>query len=130
MSTLSVSSSPAELRSQWEELKKTKPTLRIRDAAEELQVSEAELLATTVGDYTTQLEDDWTVLIQRLPELGRGMSLTRNASCVLEHKGPFQKIDIMSGGPGHQMATVIGPIESRVFFAAWKFGFAVRQQTP
>ncbi|HNH61952.1 MAG TPA: ChuX/HutX family heme-like substrate-binding protein, partial [Cyclobacteriaceae bacterium] len=27
-------------------------------------------------------------------------------------------------------ATVIGPIELRVFFAGWKFGFAVKQQTP
>jgi putative hemin transport protein len=128
MSTLSVQSRPDELRSAWEELKKSKPTLRIRDAAQELKVSEAELLASTVGDYSTLLEGDWTALVQRLPELGRVMSLTRNDACVLEHKGPFQKIDIM-GGPGHKMATVIGPIESRVFFAPWKYGFAVRQQT-
>lgn len=122
-------SKAAELRTAWEELKKIKPTLRIRDCAEELNVSEAELLATTVGDYTTQLQGDWTKFMLRLPELGRVMSLTRNNSCVLEHKGPFQKIDIM-GAPPHQMATVIGPIESRVFFAAWKFGFAVKQHTP
>jgi len=57
------------------------------------------------------------------------MSLTRILNCVLVHKGPFQKIDIV-GGPSHKMATVIGPIESRVFFAAWKYGFAVKQQTP
>ncbi|HWA34022.1 MAG TPA: ChuX/HutX family heme-like substrate-binding protein, partial [Cyclobacteriaceae bacterium] len=56
-------------------------------------------------------------------------SLTRNDSCVLEHKGPFQKIELIQAGP-HMMATVIGPIESRVFFAGWKYGFAVRQQTP
>ena len=122
-------SKAAELRTSWEELKKVKPALRIRDCAEELGVSEAELLATTVGEYTTQLQGDWTKFLQRLPELGRVMSLTRNDSCVLEHKGPFQKIDIM-GSPAHQMATVIGPIESRVFFSAWKFGFAVKQLTP
>lgn len=117
------------LRAAWNELKKNKPALRIRDAAQELNVSEAELLATTVGDYTTVLEGDWPSLLQRLPELGRVMSLTRNDSVVLEHKGPFQKIEVM-GPPSHRMATVIGPIESRVFFAGWKFGFAVRQQTP
>ncbi|HZY78488.1 MAG TPA: ChuX/HutX family heme-like substrate-binding protein [Cyclobacteriaceae bacterium] len=119
----------AELRSAWEQLKKDKPTLRIRDAAKELGVSEGALLATTVGDYTTALAGDWTVLVQRLPELGRVMSLTRNEACVLEHKGPFQKIEVM-GPPQHRMATVIGPIESRVFFGAWKYGFAVKQQTP
>lgn len=129
MNQVGLETKSAELRAAWEELKKNKPALRIRDAANELNVSEAELLATTVGDYTTALEGDWTALLQRLPELGRVMSLTRNDSCVLEHKGPFQKVDIM-GSPAHRMATVIGPIESRVFFAAWKFGFAVKQQTP
>lgn len=129
MNNISVDSKPAALRAQWEELKQNKPNLRIRDCAQELGVSEGELLATTVGDYTIALQGDWTKFLSRLPELGRVMSLTRNDSCVLEHKGPFQRIDIM-GGPGHQMATVIGPIESRVFFSAWKHGFAVQQQTP
>jgi putative hemin transport protein len=124
-----IESKATELRSKWEQLKKDKPTLRIRDCATQLGVSEAELLATTVGDYTTVLAGDWTVLLQRLPELGRVMSLTRNEACVLEHKGPFQKVEIM-GSPAHRMATVIGPIESRVFFGAWKFGFAVKQTTP
>ena len=118
-----------DLRTAWKELQQTNPSLRIRDCAKKLGVSEAELLATTVGDYSVRLEGDWTELLKRLPELGRVMSLTRNDSCVLEHKGPFQKIDVMGAG-ARAMATVIGPIESRVFFAAWKFGFAVRQQTP
>lgn len=124
-----IESKSTDLRSKWEQLKKDKPTLRIRDCAIELGVSEAQLLATTVGDYTTALAGDWTKLMERLPELGRIMSLTRNEACVLEHKGPFQKIDIIPAGP-HKMATVIGPIETRVFFAAWTFGFAVKQQTP
>lgn len=117
------------LRQAWEGVKKAKPGIRIREAAQDLGVSEAELLATTVGDYTTRLEGDWTELLSRLKTLGRVMSLTRNDSCVLEHKGPFQRIDIMGKLP-NAMATVIGPIESRVFFKAWTFGFAVKQQTP
>ena len=128
MSTVAESTA-STLRSAWRGLQEAKPGLRIRDCAEELGVSEAQLLATTVGEYTTKLEGDWTHLLNRLPELGRVMSLTRNDSCVLEHKGPFQKIDIMGAG-ARAMATVIGPIESRVFFAGWKFGFAVKQQTP
>ncbi len=119
----------SRLRASWEQLRRNKPTLRIRDCAEELGVSEAELLATTVGEYSTRLAGDWTKLLTRLPELGRVMSLTRNDSCVLEHKGSFEKIDLIQAGP-HTIATVVGSIESRVFFAAWKYGFAVRQQTP
>jgi putative hemin transport protein len=128
MST-AVELTSSALRDAWRGLQEAKPGLRIRECAEQLGVSEAQLLATTVGDYTTKLEGDWTELLKRFPELGRVMSLTRNDSCVLEHKGPFQKIDIMGAG-ARAMATVIGPIESRVFFAGWKFGFAVRQQTP
>jgi putative hemin transport protein len=124
-----VAEPTSTLRDAWRGLQEVKPGLRIRECAEQLGVSEAQLLATTVGEYSTRLEGDWTELLKRLPELGRVMSLTRNDSCVLEHKGPFQKIDIMGAG-ARAMATVIGPIESRVFFAGWKFGFAVRQQTP
>jgi len=47
----------------------------------------------------------------------------------LEHKGNFQKIDLMGQAP-NQVATVIGPIEQRIFFSAWKFGFAVTNHTP
>ena len=128
MSTLAEPKS-STLREAWKQLQEAKPGLRIRECAQQLGVSEAELLATTVGDYTTKLEGDWTELLKRFTELGRVMSLTRNDGCVLEHKGSFQKIDIM-GSPAHRMATVIGPIESRVFFGGWKFGFAVKQQTP
>lgn len=128
MSTLAEPKSSI-LRESWKQLQEEKPGLRIRECAQQLGVSEAELLATTVGDYTIRLEGDWTELLKRFSELGRVMSLTRNDGCVLEHKGPFQKIDIM-GSPAHRMATVIGPIESRVFFSGWKFGFAVKQQTP
>ncbi len=117
------------LKQAWLGVQKAKPGIRIRDAAAAIGCSEAELLATTVGEYSVKLEGDWKKLLSRLPELGRVMALTRNDSCVLEHKGPFQRIDIIDAGP-HSMATVIGPIESRVFFAAWKFGFAVKQETP
>lgn len=119
----------ASLKEAWLALRNAKPGIRIRDAAGKLGCSEAELLATTVGDYSTRLEGDWTTLVSRLPELGRVMSLTRNDSCVLEHKGSFQKIDIIGKLPA-AMATVIGPIESRIFFSSWKFGFAVKQKTP
>lgn len=127
--SIQIAQQPSALRTAWNKLKQEKPNMRIRDCATELKVSEAELLATTIGDYTTKLEGDWTKLLERLPELGRVMSLTRNEGCVLENKGPFQKIDILSQGP-HTMATVIGPIESRVFFSGWNFGFAVEQETP
>ena len=117
---------PKEIKAKWEQLLQEKPGTRIKDAADLLQLSEAELLATTISENCIRLEGDWAELLQRLKSLGKVMSLTRNDHCVLENKGTFQKINVMGEGE-RQMATVIGPIETRVFFKAWHVAFAVKQ---
>jgi putative hemin transport protein len=117
------------LKESWNQLKTAEPTLRIRDAAAKLEVSEAELLATGIGENVIRLSENFEDQFLEFPKLGRVMSLTRSEGCVLEHKGPFQKIEIHQAGP-NKIATVIGPIEQRVFFAGWKFGFAVTTETP
>lgn len=117
------------LKQAWENLKEQEPKLRIRDAAKKLGVSEAELLATGVGENVIRLSEDFVEQLEKFPKLGRVMSLTRNEGCVLEHKGTFQKIEVHQAGP-QKIATVIGPIEQRVFFGGWKFGFAVVSDTP
>ncbi len=120
--------SASALKAAWNELKASLPQLRIRDAAKKLGVSEAELLATGIGDNVVKLNPDFANQVLEFPKLGKVMALTRNEGCVLEHKGTFQKIDLMGTAP-NQIATVIGPIEQRVFFSAWKFGFAVYNET-
>ncbi|MBA4300180.1 MAG: hemin-degrading factor [Cyclobacterium sp.] len=117
------------LKEAWNQLKIAEPTLRIRDAAAKLGVSEAELLATGIGESVIRLSENFEYQFLEFPKLGRVMSLTRSEGCVLEHKGPFQKIEMHQAGP-NKMATVIGPIEQRVFFAGWKFGFAVTTESP
>jgi len=122
-------SSIASLKEAWDDLKKQQPQLRTRDAAQKLGVSEAELIASSIGPDTVRLKDDWAEIIIACKSLGKVMALTRNEGCVLEHKGNFQKIDLMGQAP-NQVATVIGPIEQRIFFSGWKFGFAVSNHTP
>ncbi|MFD2033905.1 hemin-degrading factor [Belliella marina] len=117
------------LKKEWEKLVSENQKLRIRDAAEKLGVSEAELLATKIGDGVIRLKAEWTSLLFEFKKLGKVMSLCRSNGCVLEHKGNFQKINI-EGSPVHQVGTVIGPIEQRIFFSAWKFGFAVESDSP
>lgn len=124
-----IQESVKSLKQAWENLKSTSPQLRIRDAAAALGVTEAELLATGIGENVIRLTDNFTEQLEEFPKLGRVMALTRSEGCVLEHKGPFQKIEMHQAGP-HKIATVIGPIEQRVFFAGWKFGFAVTTETP
>jgi len=124
-----IQESVQSLKQAWDNLKVSEPTLRIRDAAAKLGVTEAELLATGIGENVIRLTENFTEQVEEFPKLGRVMSLTRSEGCVLEHKGPFQKIEMMQAGP-HKIATVIGPIEQRVFFAGWKFGLAVTTETP
>ena len=124
-----IQESAQSLKQAWDTLKESEPKLRIRDAAAKLGVTEAQLLATGIGANVIRLTDNFTEQLEAFPKLGRVMSLTRSEGCVLEHKGHFQKIEMHAAGP-HKIATVIGPIEQRVFFAGWKFGFAVTTETP
>jgi putative hemin transport protein len=122
MSTV-IESKASTLQEGWRKIETERPGIRIREAARALGVSEGELLATTVGPNVIRLQGPWPDLLLSFKSLGRVMSLTRNDGCVLEHKGSFQDIDIMGSGP-HAMATVIGPVETRVFFSAWHAAFA------
>jgi len=119
-----VESKSHTLTEAWKGIMQAKPGLRIREAAKELGVSEAELLATKTGENVIRLQGPWPELLKSFKTLGKVMSLTRNDSCILEHKGTFQEIDI-SGGGAHAMATVIGP---RVFFSAWHVAFAAIEE--
>ena len=114
------------LKARWDALLKVHPKLRIRDAAAELGVSEAQLLATGCGNGVVRLEGDWTQLIKEFPRLGRVMCLTRNEHAVHERYGEFRQIDFFGG-----MGQVVGPdIDLRLFMRSWRFGFAVTDSTP
>lgn len=128
MQTTTLPYTQKSLRDAWEAFRISYPKKRIRDAAAALKVSEAELLATTVGSTSVLLEGDWTEFIRDCKRLGKVMSLTRSEGCVLENQGNFQKIEI-HGSPSFQVGTVIGPIEQRIFFSAWTYGFAVEQES-
>jgi len=112
-----------DIRNAWERIRQAHPGIRIRDAASKLDLSEAQLLATQIGSGVQRLRPEWDTFLKRLPELGRVMSLTRNESCVLEHKGKFEKVSVF-GKADHRMAVVIGPIETRVFLNSWHVAFA------
>jgi len=115
----------ASLKQRWEEHLRQNPKTRIRDAAATLGVSEAELLATRVGDGVTRLEGDWKDLLKEFPKLGRVLCLTRNEAAVHERYGEFEHLDFF-----HGMGQVLGPdIDLRLFLSHWKFGFAVTDQT-
>ena len=110
------------LKKRWETLKAENPRLRIRNAADQLGVSEAELLVTDLGNGVTRLQDNFADVLLEVEKLGKVMGLTRNEECVHERKGVYLNGDF-SGS--HAQLFVGEDIDMRIFLSAWAFGFAV-----
>jgi putative hemin transport protein len=114
-----------DLKTRWSELLQANSKLRIRDAATQLGVSEAELLATRCGRGVIRLEGNWGDVLKKLPTLGEVMCLTRNEAAVHERYGTFK--DPISFF--HGMGQVVGPdIDLRLFMSHWELGFAVTDE--
>lgn len=111
------------LRLRYEALLADKPSFRIRDAADTLEVSEAELLALGCGSSVTRLEvSDWVAFVSGLKALGRVMVLTRNAHCVHEKTGHYENI----AAHGGRVGLITGKdIDLRLFYGEWALAFAV-----
>ena len=104
------------------------PKVRIRNAAEELGVSEGELLATGVGETVVKLKDNFKELLHDLHTLGYVMALTRNDEIVHERKGVYENAETEMP---HGMALFVNPdIDLRIFTKCWHHGFAAEVETP
>ena len=113
----------AALKDRWSEFKIINPKSRIRDAAKELNTTEAELLATGLGENVQLLSGDFRELIKEVGSLGHVMALTRNDHVVHERKGVYEKVSF-----NNYVGLVLGEdIDLRLFLGDWKFGFAVSE---
>ena len=84
--------SEQSLKDRWTEFREENPKTRIRDAARQLGVTEAELVATGLGDTATLLGGDFREMLKAVPSLGYVMALTRNDALVHERNGVYQKV--------------------------------------
>ena len=116
----------SDLRKRYETLMQAK-SLRRRDMAQELQVSEAELIDHQCGVKSVRLNKDFGDLISQLPALGYIMTLTRNEHAVHERKGRYENVSI-KGSMG-LVITEDRKIDLRIILNRWKHGFAVREET-
>lgn len=114
------------LKQQWETLKAENPHLRIRNAAEQLGVSEAELVATQVGETVTRLRPEFAAILTDVETLGKVMGLTRNDECVHERKGVYLNPDFSSP---HAGLFVGEDIDLRIFLGHWTKAFAVAEKS-
>ena len=121
--TVEPSTGRGDLHQAWQALLTENPKLRIRNAATELGVSEAELLVTRLGDTATRLRSSWSAILSELEAVGRVMALTRNDHAVHEKHGVYRNVSI--NGP---VGLVLDKeIDLRIFLRSWHVGFAVRQ---
>ena len=112
-----------DLAQRWADLKAGTPHLRARDAAEQLKVSEAQLVDSQIGRGTLRLTPDWPAFFAALPKLGRIMALTRNEEAVHERRGTYDQASF----EGHVGLVLGAEIDLRIFLSHWKFLFAVEE---
>jgi putative hemin transport protein len=113
------------LKQQWDALKAENPHLRIRNAADQLGVSEAELLATQVGESVTRLRPEFANILTEVESLGKVMGLTRNDECVHERKGVYLNPDFSSP---HAAIFLGEDIDLRIFIMHWAKAYAVSEK--
>lgn len=118
-----------DLKSRYELLKKEQPDMRARGAAQELGISEGELLACRVGEEAIRLTDNSAAVLQGVFQLGEVMALTRNDACVHERKGVYDNMSFSQHGPMAMGLVANLDIDLRLFMNHWKYNFAVVEQT-
>lgn len=101
------------------------PKLRARDAADAMGISEAQLVAASVGHGTTRVAAHPDRIILAAERLGEVMALTRVGACVHEKVGEYGEYH--SGE--HAAMTLTENIDLRIFPSHWVHAFALQTQT-
>lgn len=110
---------------QWCSLKSQNPKLRALDVANQLSVTEAQLVASRVGTDVIKLQSNWRDVLPGIERLGKIMALTRNEFCVHERKGPY--IDTTIGD--NNVGLIISPdIDLRFLLDCWGSAFIVEDK--
>jgi putative hemin transport protein len=131
------------LAQRWDALRARQPQLQTRDAARVLNVSEAELLASGIGQNVTRLKIDDNAareIMRRALDFGKVQVLTGNANGSLERTGVATRLEQdMAAAPrpndtdrDAKMRNIAGgylggDIDLRFNFGNWKYAFAVVQ---
>lgn len=125
MTSISSPDAIRQLRQRVAGFKADNPKLRIRNVADALNVSEAELVALECGGSVFRLRSDAESLRQLMSDirnLGSVMALSRNDSAVHEKTGVYGKL-----GGGDHVGLFLGDIDLRIFFKQWALVFYVEE---
>lgn len=109
------------LRERWDAFRAENPSVRIRDAASWLGVSEAELVAAGCGETATRLMPEFGALFAELRELGPLLAITRNDIVVHETTAVYADLRLRA-----QLGLFFRPGQDlRLFFNRWRHAYAV-----
>lgn len=118
----------AEIKQQFQ-LARQAGRARHREIAEQLEISEGELIAAHIGApadglmRVTRLQPDWHALLKAFASLGQVMTLTRNAACVHEKDGVYSAVTEQAN-----VVSVYGEqIDLQCRLEQWQHGFAVEE---
>lgn len=115
----------ASLKATYDALLAERGSLRARDAAAELGVTEAELVDSDCVGTSIRLDTSWLELLRSVGRCGRVMALTRNDACVHERKGVYTGV----GCEGPHLLVVGPDIDLRLFPSQWAAAWKVTNVT-
>lgn len=119
--TQPIAITPTDIRAYQAE----NPKLRARDAANNLGISEAQLVAARVGSGSARIDAHPDRIIPAAEALGEVMALTRVEACVHEKVGEYGNYH-----PGeHAAMTLTENIDLRIFPSHWVHAYAVETES-
>lgn len=119
----SGSPAPALIRARFGE---ARTSMRHRDAARAIGVSEAQTVAAFVGTRAIKLKPPFSAILERCGVLGEVMAITRNEAAVHERMGEYRNLS--HDGP---VGLAVGEdIDLRIFYMHWASAFALTEDSP
>ncbi|TYB86692.1 hemin-degrading factor [Oceaniovalibus sp. ACAM 378] len=100
-------------------------SMRERDLADKLNISEAQLIAAYCGEGVVRVDSHPDKIIGAAQTLGEVMALTRNPSCVNEKVGVYD--NYRSGA--HASMVLTEDIDLRIFPSRWQYAYMVEKET-
>ena len=114
---------PTRLRDAWSLIRSLRPTAPQRQGAEDLGVTEAQLVAAHCGHSAVRLRGRWAALLGDLVQLGAVQGLTRNEHAVIEAEGVYRDLRISND----EICVVDQGINLAATTRKWASAFAVRE---
>lgn len=115
---------------RYRQLCEQQPNIRAIDAAQQLNIKEAQLIAAQVGEGVTKLDNtNIEAILKAFKKLNYVMALTRNEHVVSEISGCYKKI-YCSEHNDTKTAIAINPggIDLRLFISKWHSVFALHNK--